>query len=446
MTRARPTALLGLLLLLITATVALAAPSSAQTAVSVDELVADLRGDRVALEPGADVPLDEAAVRDAVRSSQVPVYVAGVSAATADRAGDLAALVIDVGTALADSGAVVLLISDQPDVEANHGRALGSRGIDSIGALDAVNTRDAFDEANVTGLVRDFVAEIDRQAATAGTGSRPATPSGSPGGVSLLPVLLLGGLGVGAYALVTSRRRARSRGQELEDLRADVESLYGRLGSDVQLLSPGDDAVARQALADAAERYNATGALLSKADTPGEFAAARRTAAEGIAAARVVRERLGLDPGPDVPMPETPGPQLSETSRVRVGEAEYEGSPAYAPGRPHYYEGGYYGGQPVPGGWYATPFWQDLLLSSVLSGTLGGRGGGSRYGRRGGGFGGGLGGGLGGLGGGRRRGGGGFGGGGLGGGGLGGGGWGGGGRRSGGWGGGGGRRGGGGGW
>ena len=188
----------------------------------------------------------------------------------------------------------------------------------------------------------------------------------------------------------------------------------------MQLLSPGDDAIARQALADAAERYNATGALMAKADTPGEFAAARRTAIEGLTAARVVRERLGLDPGPELPMPPSSAPQLTQPARVQVEDQEFEGSPTYTPGRPHYYEGGYYGGRAVPGGWYATPFWQTMLLSSVLTGGMGRRGYGGVYV---GGFGGGIGGGR--SYGGRRRGG--FGGG-FGGGGRGGGGWGGGGR------------------
>ena len=35
------------------------------------------------------------------------------------------------------------------------------------------------------------------------------------------------------------------------------------------------------------------------------------------------------------------------------------------------------GGGAIPGGWYATPFWQTLLLSSALSG--GGRGGGGSW-------------------------------------------------------------------
>ena len=184
-------------------------------------------------------------------------------------------------------------------------------------------------------------------------------------------MLALAGAGAGVAVL---RRNTKRRAKALESDRADVESLYGRLGSDVATLSAGDDPVTRQALSDASERYGATGALMSQADTPGEFAAARRTAIEGLTAARVARERLGLDPGPDIPPPPSTGPQLEQQTRVEVDDQEYDGSPTYAPGRGHYFGGGVLGGRTVPGGWYGVPFWETMLLGSILSGGLGGGG------------------------------------------------------------------------
>ena len=416
-------ALLGVLLA--------AAPASAQaTLPSLAEVVDELRADQVYVDPSADVDLDEGDARSMLARSKVQVYVAAVPAALADDAGGDAALVQSIGASLDDPSSVVLLLTDAPSVYADNSQALGERGVNAGLAVRSIE-RGEFDQAGIRDFVNAFVAEIDAQAA-GGSSSSGGSSSGASG---LLPLLLVGGAGIGGYALLKSRRTKRTSAQELEDARADVESLYGRLGSDVQLLSPGDDAIARQALADAAERYNATGALMAKADSLGEYAAARRTAVEGLAMARVVRERLGLDPGPEVALPPGEGPQLDGPTTVQVGEQEYEGSPRYEPGRPHYYEGGYYGTQHVPGGWYATPFWQTLLLSSVLNRPHSGS-----YGRGSGGmFGGGItgrgtGGGM--FGGGSRRGGGsgfgGFGGGG------GGGGWGGGGGRRGGGGGGGG--------
>ena len=153
-------------------------------------------------------------------------------------------------------------------------------------------------------------------------------------------------------------------------------SLYDRLGADVANLHAGDDAVARQALADAAERYTATGALLSQADTPGEFEAARRTAVEGITAARLVRTRLGLDPGRRSRRLLGRARSCRPRSASRSATTSTRAAPTYAPGRSHYWGGGTVGGRTVPGGWYGVPFWETMLIGSVLSGGLGGFGGG----------------------------------------------------------------------
>ncbi|MCY7366336.1 MAG: hypothetical protein LH469_13640, partial [Frankiaceae bacterium] len=362
-----------------------AAPASAQaTLPSLAEVVDELRADQVYVDPSADIDVDEGAARSTLARSEVQVYVVAVPAALADDAGGDAALVQSIGESLDDPSSVVLLLTDAPSVYADNSQALDERGVNAGQAVRSIERGD-FDEAGIRDFLDAFVTEIDAQAA--GGGSASSGGSSSSGASGLLPLLLVGGAGVGGYALLKSRRNKRESAQELEDARADVESLYGRLGSDVQLLSPGDDAIARQALADAAERYNATGALMAKADSPGEYAAARRTAVEGLTMARVVRERLGLDPGPEVALPPGEGPQLDAPSTVQVGDEEYEGSPRYEPGRPHYYEGGYYGTQHVPGGWYATPFWQTLILSSVLNRGHGSYG--RSYGRGGGMFGGG---------------------------------------------------------
>ena len=429
--RTSPRLVRGLLALtLCLAPAGLVAAAPAASAAVVDDVLSQLADDQVAVDPRADVDLDESAAVEAVRSARIPVYVAVVTQQEAEAAGGAAALVQQIGSSLPDaSNAAVLVITDEPFFRADNGEEAGARGVDAGDAIESALA--STERGDFDGVVREFVDRIDAQAAGGGTGSGSSSGSSGGGGV-LLGLLGLGVLGGGAYAVTQSRRRKKDLARELEDARADVESLYGRLGSDVQTLAPGDDAVARQALADAAERYNATGALMAKADTPGEFAAARRTAVEGLTAARVVRQRLGLDPGPDLTPPQSSeAPKLTEPSRVRVGDEEYEGYPTYTPGRPHYYEGGYYNGQPVPGGWYATPFWQTMLMGSLLSGA--GRGSYGRsyrrsYGRSyGAGFGGGISGGRsrGGFGGGSRgRGGfGGFGGGGS---------WGGGGRRSGG--------------
>lgn len=434
----RSRALLLSILLPSTLLVLTVAPAAAQTVISPDQIAREVLRDGVYVDPAFDVTgVDEQALESATASAAVPVYVALVPGATFSQQ-EVERLAPQVGQATGVSGAAVLVISDEPWAAAANDGAAADAGVDAETALDgalAVTEDGRITGPVVSDLVAGFVDRVDAQVQSGGSGGS----SGSSGS-GILPWLLgLGVLGGGGYLFAKSRRTKAREAQAMDDARADVESLYGRLGSDVQLLAPGDDAVARQALADAAERYNATGALMAKADTAGEWAAARRTAVEGITAARVVRQRLGLDPGPEVPVPAGSAPQLTEASRVQVGDDEYDGSPQYTPGRAHYFEGGYYGGQTVPGGWYATPFWQTLMISSVLNSGRGGYGG-----RHGGGFGGGFGG----FGGGRRGSGFGSGFGGFGGGRRSSGGWGGGGGwrgGSGGWGGGG-RRGGGGGW
>jgi hypothetical protein len=378
------------LLLLLGLLVLLAAPAAAG---SVDDVVRGLQQDGVFVDPEAELVVDEAGLKDAAAGAVVPFYVAVVPQAAAETSGGVGPLVVEIGTALDDSGAVVLLITDDLVFRADNGREAGARGIDAGAALEAAldTTRGSDPSAQeITALVQDVVDRVDAQA-RGGTSGGTSGGSSGKGALALLGVAVVGG---GAWWAVSSRRKRQAAAQAQEDARADVESLYGRLGSDVSLLSGGDDEVARQALADAAERYNATGALMSTADSPAEWAAARRTAIEGITAARVARQRLGLDLGPPVPeLVATGAPRLEEPAAVQVGEEVHEGSPSYEPGRPHWFEGGYAGTTVIPSGWYARPFWQDLLLDAALSRSRYGAGYDGPYGGFGGGIAGGVGGG-----------------------------------------------------
>jgi hypothetical protein len=349
--------------------VAVALWPAAASAATPEQVVRETLAAGVYVEPGNRAGVDEAAIRDAVRASSEPVFVAVVTDATLQQAGGPRGLIPAIGSASQDSGSSVVVVSDGGEVFAGSGDEALRRGVNAGAAADrASRTLGASPSgAELTSAVLDVVGAVDRRAGTGGAAvpaqRSPAQP-GAGAGV-LVGVLALGAAGGGA--VYYRRQRSRQR-QELDEARADVESLYGRLGSDVQLIAAGDDAVARQCLADAAERYNATGALLAKADTPGEYAAARRTAVEGLIAARTARERLGLDLGPEIAPPPGSGPQLERESRVQVGEEEFVGSPRYTPGRPHYYGGGYLGGVLVPGGWYQTPFWERALLAGVLYG------------------------------------------------------------------------------
>ena len=356
------------------------------SATTINDVASALRSNPVYVDQKATVQVDAGQIRDAIRSSGRHVYVAVLPQAASDSAGGAAALTTDIGRGLGDDSAILFTVAGSTVT----GQAGGSSG---LGRGQAQSIAAASGSGDYTaGLVRAVQSAGRAAASGPSSGSQPADngsggSSGSGGG-AILGVLALIGLGGGGLLYARSRRRRQQGQRELQGSRADVESLYNRLGADVSNLSPGDDAVARQAVADAAERYNATGALLSKADTDGEFAAARRTVVEGLTAARLARTRLGLDPGPEIPPPPGSGPQLQAAERVQVDGQEYDGSPTYAPGRQHYFGGGYLGGQMVPGGWYGVPFWETMMIGSMMSGG-GMFGGGYGGGMFGGGYGGG---------------------------------------------------------
>jgi hypothetical protein len=152
----------------------------------------------------------------------------------------------------------------------------------------------------------------------------------------------------------------------LSDARADAQRWYERLGGQLVNLRD-DDHVARQALADAAERHQAAGSQLAQARTVVQFQLARESALEGLAYVRAARTALGLDPGPDLP------PLASAQAGTVAQEQElygYRVGPQQSPQTPYYYPGGYAGGRPMPAGWYSTPWWKTALAAGA--GTIGG--------------------------------------------------------------------------
>lgn len=276
-----------------------------------------------------------------------------------------------IGAALGDDSAVVV-VAVGPQVGAAQGRraplppgdarrvaATHNSGTDLQAALDATITQVRRDGSSNAGP---------------GPGNNTPAPSSGPGSGVLLLLLVV--LLAGAALLVVRRRRATSQGQGTQHTagaRADVESLYSRLGSDVATLDTGADKVAQQAMVDASERYSTTGSMLADPHAGAAvLAQARRTAIEGIMAARVARQRLGLDPGPD-PMPTPPptAPQVDGRQDVQVDGASYTGYSQYQPGAGHYFGGGTYQGRTIPGGWYQRPFWQTAAISAIAFGGLG---------------------------------------------------------------------------
>jgi hypothetical protein len=172
--------------------------------------------------------------------------------------------------------------------------------------------------------------------------------------------------------VVLWRRGAAGREQRrLDDARADAQRWYERLGGQVMNLH-GDEPAARQALADASERYNAAGGQLQQAKSVNQFAMARESALEGLAYVRAARLAMGLDPGPDLPpLASAQGVgQLTREREVNVQGQHYKAGPQPGADTPYYYPGGRVQGRPVPAGWYSQPVWRTALGAGV--GVLGG--------------------------------------------------------------------------
>ena len=370
-----------LLCLPLAATIALPGTAFAENASQVAQA---LRSSPVYESSGVDL-VDKATLQTELTGSDPKVDVAVLSAAAATSAAQARARAVDIQRALGDSNVVVLVITASRHLGAAQGAGVTRLGVDADRALQqqlaARPAGESFDKEHLTGFVTAYKDRVANDAAAANDVQPPDTTRGSPAGTQSSgsshsgTVLLLVLLGIGGLAFGLAKRSSRRRkARQNEGLRADVEQLYNRLGSDVSTLDAKGNVVAQQALADAAERYNACGATLASADSPAEFAAARRTAVEGLTAARTARQQLGLDPGPEIPPPPGSGPQLTAEQQLQLGGQTFEGSPNYQPGRQHYYGGGYVGGQMVRGGWYSAPFWEPFLLGSLLSGGFGGGG------------------------------------------------------------------------
>jgi uncharacterized membrane protein YgcG len=185
-------------------------------------------------------------------------------------------------------------------------------------------------------------------------------------------LLVLAILIIIVLAVVLLRRSsAASQQTRLDDARADAQRWYERLGGQVMNLH-GDDPAARQALADASERYNAAGGQLQQASTTKQFELARESALEGLQYVRAARLAMGIDPGPDLPpLASAQGAgQLTKDREVSVQGQHYKAGPRPGADTPYYYPGGRVQGRPVPSGWYSTPVWKTALGAGA--GVLGG--------------------------------------------------------------------------
>jgi hypothetical protein len=176
--------------------------------------------------------------------------------------------------------------------------------------------------------------------------------------------LLVVAIVVIALVVRSNKKRAEA---ELADAGAEARRLHERLGGQtMNLVAPGDNLPAGQALADAGERYTATGSQLEQATSINQYRLAAETAIEGLHYVRAARTAMDLDPGPEVPhlRGQRRTGALTEPVSAEVEGRTYTGSPDPSDQNRHYYPGGNVDGRPVPSGWYNTPWWQPALASA----------------------------------------------------------------------------------
>jgi uncharacterized membrane protein YgcG len=184
--------------------------------------------------------------------------------------------------------------------------------------------------------------------------------------MELIVVLGVLALAVGGGVMFVRARTAAAQQRELQDAQAEARRWVERLGGQVLNLV-GSDEASKQALADAAERYNAAGSQLEQAKTARQFQLATDTALEGLYYVRAARTAMGIDPGPELPLTsaQRQAGRVTEDRTVEVEGHRYSASRNPSERTPHYYPGGMVAGRPVPQGWYSEPWWKPALVAGA---------------------------------------------------------------------------------
>ena len=169
-----------------------------------------------------------------------------------------------------------------------------------------------------------------------------------------------------ALAATYMKNQGNAKQQRIEDAKADARRWVERLGGQVINLV-GTNEPAKQALADASERYTAAGSQMEQATTAEQARLVTKTAMEGLYYVRAARLAMDMDPGPELPADaerERAG-KVTEDRRVNVEGRDFEASAQPSDATPHYYPGGRVAGRPVPQGWYSEPWWKPALVAGA---------------------------------------------------------------------------------
>jgi hypothetical protein len=177
-------------------------------------------------------------------------------------------------------------------------------------------------------------------------------------GFTLVLIVLMA---IAAVAIFVSRAKAAARQRRFEDAQAEARQWVDRLGGQiVQVLGRND--ASKQALAEAAERYDTAGRRYYQADSPEQAELAREAALEGLAYVRAARVAMDMDPGLTLPGGAPRAGQVTAYRKVDINGQTYEISPQPGENTPYYHPGGEVAGRPVPRGWYSIPWWKPAVI------------------------------------------------------------------------------------
>jgi hypothetical protein len=180
----------------------------------------------------------------------------------------------------------------------------------------------------------------------------------------VLIILVIAAIGLAVYS--ASKASGRRTAESLADAKADARRIIERLGGQVLILTSTDEA-AKQALADASERYTAASSQIDQATSVKQAQLAKESALEGLYYVRAARTAMGIDPGPELESlaGQRSAGAVTEDRRVQFEGREIEASPAPSQRTPNYYPGGRVAGRPVPAGWYSEPWWKPALVAGA---------------------------------------------------------------------------------
>ena len=376
--------------------VGLVTPAAAQTTTrSIAQDAAEaLRYDAVYVHPDADFDRSDAdKLRARISDADAgPIYIAILPEdAALETGGDEGQLLRAIGTELQRSGTYAVVVGDELRAGATGTGTPFDEGVVPAVANEAVR---ASGGEGAAAVLLDFV---DGLAEEASGGGGDAASS-----LSLLPVLLVIALAVGAFVVVRGRRRRQREEQELEEVREVAMDDLVALGDDLRALDldvemPGADPRAKQDYVRALESYERATAGLDRARRPEDLREVTEALEQGRFAMASAKARLeGREPperrspcffdprhGPSVRDVEWAPPGgapravpacASDADRVEHGEDPLVREITVAGRRRPYYDApAYYG--PWAGGYFGGfGLFEGMLLGSILSGGWGGWG------------------------------------------------------------------------